>query len=272
MKISSIITEIYKRIFIKKTEPPRIETILEASKKYISKMNEKFMKTIHEDKDNKKWNTNMPTIVYSKKEYQGIAETENNHIEKLWKTRILFETTPRGNICMYYDIYKMGFTYYSDTTSIDYHILNSVAMKYVLLFRCLDFFVDNEVTPNDKCSPLIDIHFTEETKPTKNETTEEKAEKDIMRNKLKDAPFIKYKKTTNDTSQKQPKKQEVKEYIRNRFIYLGKMANYSFLQKPEKNKTPMKFTSKYLDDLEGEDNVQKRVLNYRDFKNITTIM
>ena len=42
--------------------------------------------------------------------------------------------------------------------------LNAVAMKYVLVFYCLDFFVDNNVTEKYIDSPLIAIYSAPEKK------------------------------------------------------------------------------------------------------------
>ena len=78
-------------------------------------------------------------IFYNKKEYKQAIKEENNDLEKKWKSNILYKNTPRGNILMYYDAFKLGFVYTCDT-SVSYDILNALAMKYVTEFRCLDFF------------------------------------------------------------------------------------------------------------------------------------
>jgi flagellar biosynthesis GTPase FlhF len=74
-------------------------------------------------------------------------------LELQWKRRLLHESTPRGNIIMYYDIYKQAFTYVSDQ-QMNYDILNACAMKYVRIFRCLDFFVDVNILPSGYISPF----------------------------------------------------------------------------------------------------------------------
>ena len=45
---------------------------------------------------------------------------------------------------MHYDLYKNGFAYYCND-SLNYNLLNAVAMKYVITFFCRDFFIDNHV-------------------------------------------------------------------------------------------------------------------------------
>lgn len=91
-------------------------------------------------------NDNIDSCFYSKDAFQKVMKDENNFIEREWRTRILMQSTPRGNIIMYYDAYKQAFSYYSDSKCIPYYILNAVAMKYVVKFRCIDFFVDNQIT------------------------------------------------------------------------------------------------------------------------------
>ena len=104
-------------------------------------------------------NKNVEKIFYDKKQLVEILVQQNNELEKIWKSRILIEKSPRGNIIMYYDAYKQGFAYYSDTNGIPYNILNAVAMRYVINFQCRDFFMDNEYVDEQKESPLIKIYL-----------------------------------------------------------------------------------------------------------------
>jgi len=78
------------------------------------------------------------------------------------KTNILFETTPNGNVIMFYDNEKKSYDYYSDKV-IPFRFLETVSRKYVVFFKCKS--ITKEI---------------------------------------------------------------------NRYTYLGKMANFSFLQKPDK--------------------------------------
>ena len=57
-------------------------------------------------------------------------------------------------------------------------------MKYFKMFKCADFFVDQNIIPLTKESPLIKIHHIEEKKKQKNKV--EKKNDD-------DAPFAKLK-------------------------------------------------------------------------------
>jgi len=246
-------------------------------------------------------NKNIDKIFYDKKELLEILVDQNNELEKLWKSRILFENTPRGNIIMYYDAFKQGFAYYSDMTGIPYNILNAVAMRYVILYRCRDFFVDTEYVDEQKESPLIKLYLEYE------KSLEKKSEPDDNIKKT-DGPFAKlknYKVNPVDASIKKEdnkvksennkvnsennkvksennkvksennkvksddvKKTPEKEYNRNIFLQLGKISNFNILQKqPKKNKLNG-FRSKLLDGVESESNLQNEVMSYSKYKEL----
>ena len=200
------------------TEIKHVETVIDASKKYIDNAKEKFLtKSGLEDK-----NTNVSFVFYSKPEYELLMKEATNHLEKEWKTRILFESTPKGNIIMYYDAYKLGFAYFSDVNGIDYTLLNAIAMKYVITYRCVDFFVDEEYMQ----SPLIKLYFTDDVKPTNKNTV------------VTDGPFIKHNTNKKSSELTNEKKSSEKEYNRNKFIFMGKMLNFQFTQKTKKTNIP----------------------------------
>jgi hypothetical protein len=210
-------------------------------------------------------NNNVEKIFYNKKELLEILANQNNELEKIWKTRILFENTPRGNIIMHYDAYKQGFAYYSDTNGIPYNILNAVAMKYVITYQCRDLFMDNEYV---KDSPLINIYLEYEKSNEKKD--DKKEDKSAIKNS--DAPFAKLKNYKLNQSDKikptEEKKTPEKEYNRNTFINLGRICNFNFLQKqPKKNKLNG-FRSKLLDGVESESILQDEVMSYSKYKEL----
>lgn len=202
-----------------------------------------------------KMNLNVDKLFYDKGEYKSQMEIYNNEVEATWKRRVLIINTPRGNLIMYYDPYKMGFAYYSDVF-IPYSILNAVSMKYCMTYRCLDFFMDEFVIPNTYKNELIGLHKEEDKKTN---TNSQKANEN-----LKDAPFAKlksYNRPNNMGISKngqvvQPVGQNTKPRVSdnklymNAFIYLGKTTNYSILQKPPKNNSingaPKNNTSKKI--------------------------
>jgi hypothetical protein len=251
---------------------------------YIKKQKERLLRTWENESVNSKINTNIDAIFYNKKEFNNIIKIENNDIEKLWKSRILYETTPRGNIAMYYDAFKQGFAYYCEQNGIPYSILNAVAMKYVVVFFCRDFFMDertivseedlqkkHEEYVNIKISPLFKIYYTEE-----NDSDSEKDQKskkiESTKDLLKDAPFAKLKNykidTQNDTIDKninQPP--ELKPLSKNKFISLGKIRDFNFIQKPPKHSC-MSIVSTSFDGLFAVPSTPttRQTTSYKDYK------
>jgi hypothetical protein len=132
-----------------------LKTHTDIAKDYAGIYNLKFSKSF-ENLVNEDFDKNIDTAFYDNTLFKQALREENNDIEKLWKTRILFENTPRGNIVMYYDPYKIGFAYYCDQY-VPYDILNAVAMKYVLMFQCRDFFVDELARPDNKPSKILKL-------------------------------------------------------------------------------------------------------------------
>jgi hypothetical protein len=255
------------RPFIKKKE-----TILDASSKYIEKQKSQFLSKFSLPIIDE-LSSNIDDVFYSKPDFQELILSLDNLLEKKWKTRMLFESTPRGNIMMYYDAYKLGFAYLSDSTGIPYPILNAVAMKYVTVYRCFDFFMDDEMTPPDKPSKMIKIHFHEEKKESaqikQNDVAiDTKFPKPLKIDNSAFAKFKNYSKKTENTNVNSGEKK--KEYVRNKFISLGKLINIEFTQpvnvKNSRYSSLNGFHSKLLDNLDSETTLQKQVLSYKDFK------
>ena len=233
-----------------KTREPSEEEI------YIKDRKTRFLSFFENKDDITNYNANIEAVFYQKNILNEILKDPKNRLETQWKTRILFDSSPRGNIILFYDPYKMGFSYYSDQKVISYDILNSVAMKYVILYRCRHFFIDEFITSDEKCSPLIDIYFKEKVE------TKEKKENQQH--------FIKRKTAMKEVSN-QYKNGKLKplepEKVQNKFIYLGKIANFQWLQTvSKKQKVLAKFTSPLLENIIKDSGVQRESMNYSDFK------
>jgi len=212
--------------------------------RFLDQENEIIENVGEEERQIELCNQNIDPVFYDRKELRKVLETNNNVLECAWKARILYESTPRGNIVMFYDVYKDGFSYYSDQTGIPYKILNAVAMKYVIMFRCRDFFMDETISS----SPFIQYNKDDEKKEQdkKNETMKQ------LSSNNQSLPFVKFKNRQTTTqpsemvgttcvphlSQQQSSltNTNCKEYVNNRFIYKGKMLNWSPLQKPPAKK------------------------------------
>ena len=247
-------------------------TTTSLTEQYIQRQTTRLMKTYdvlaETETKPKNYNANIDAVFYSKSQWTELLKDENNYLEKKWRTKILIENTPRGNIIMYYDAYKLGFAYYSDQT-VPYPVLNAVAMKYVLTFFCRDFFMDEIVLSETNLSGITTKHKEdadaerEEKKHAESSATTGKlwrfeTNSETSSNTNTKAPFAKFKsynnvsaKSTNgpngpnkpptggNSAQSPPTLAEPKQT--NRFVYLGKTRNVSFLQKPEivKSKTPL---------------------------------
>jgi len=242
--------------FFKET-PRKIQNILTDSEDYFEKKKTRFLSQYQNIDVN---NENIEKAFYNKDLYKAAIQDEDNELELRWKRRLLIETTPRGNIYMYYDVYKLGFAYYTDSSSLPYSILNAVAMKYCSAFKCLDLFVDQTIIPTDKQSPLIKIHHIDE-----------KTQKQIETNKkigvFKTGPFVKFKTnsaTHNENKKKDTNKKE-EELITNKFINMGKIYNMKLLSS-ESKKIKSNFNSPMMDNLKGETKLQGQVMNYKEYK------
>ena len=104
-------------------------------------------------------NANIGADLYEYDARKTLFAEEKNEPERLWKTRILYEFTERGNVLFYYNPYKLSFEYYSDVQIIPYKILQYVAKKYVAMNRCRDFYIDMVERPQNK---MIDVLRKEE--------------------------------------------------------------------------------------------------------------
>ena len=188
---------------------------------------------------------------------------QNNFLEKKWKSSVLIRKTPRGNVIMCYDSFKLGFMYYCDN-SIPYDILNCLASYYVIHFSCLDFFVDNEYYKDNK-SKFVNLYYKEDNKEKEKE---KKKNSVFIENK---EVFIKKKPKQNINKEDKTEKnkeadEKPKEILRNKFINMGKCVNFSFLNKKCIVNENNNFQTDWNKKLNSENELQKQVFNYADYK------
>jgi hypothetical protein len=183
-----------------------VNQVLDYTQKYRRRFDDSY-KQDQVNSTNINFSSNIEPEIYDKTRLNEILFYDDNVLEKAWKRRILIENTPRGNIYMYYDIFKCGFAYYADQTGIPYTILNAVAMKYVMIFFCRDFYMDEATIPINKGSPLIYIFFED--------------------NKNVDIPEYE------------------KEQMINKFIFMGHVHNWQPIQLTPKQLRSSFFSSKY---------------------------
>jgi hypothetical protein len=207
------------------TIPPPVKK-LTSEELYILYNKQAFLDTF----ENTNFNDNIDKSLYNKEFYNEIIIDKDNALELTWKQHILHELTPKGNIIMFYDVYKHAFTYYSDVY-VPYSILNSVAMKYVIMFLCRDFFIDENEGPVDYLNSYFSIHHKIDCKIEKNNKID-----------VNNGPFVKFKKYThNDKNNDKeyikdkgaPNKVKSGECMQNKFISLGTIHNFKDLVKKD---------------------------------------
>jgi hypothetical protein len=158
---------------------------------------------------------------------------------------ILMETTPLGNVIMFYDNKRETFTYYSDNT-IPYRFLETVARKYVILNDCKCIFIDmdEEIEKSEK--------RIEEKKLQEQITEEEKKENPQIHVNIKKNVFAKLKsyntnsglkisgvkgdsnQSTNNKTIVSHNENIILKDKANRYSCEGKISNFSFLKKIDK--------------------------------------
>jgi hypothetical protein len=238
----------------KEEEPPLPNSIQVYFEKNHAQWKKSFENT---DKD---WNENMAPVLYTRgRALQEIVESSrDNELEISWRRRVLMETTPRGNIMMYYDIFLDLFVYFADEAMIPFDILNAAAMRYTLMFRCRDFFQD------EKYLPFVPNKYMEskEKEKTTMVATETKVNHRPSFLDDKSAPFLipKRPKAPTMTATRKIEDEKKKKVVfsdrkyENRFKYMGKFANYSLLQKMHKPRST-KIIPSYHDEDEDEDDI-----------------
>lgn len=194
--------------------------------KYVNEIKINFLKS-YENKTIE-WNDNIYELV-NVRDYFNMKQ--NKKMENKWKSRIIFETTPRGNILMKYDTDKEAFVYNVDYSGIPYKVLNAVAMKYVQMFRCRDFFVDENVIPEGFSSPFIaNRKAVDEIEKNRKVSFVNELTNATYEN-LENSPFANLKSRVSTVYNDKQKKTERVSKSQNRFICQGKILNYDFLQR-----------------------------------------
>lgn len=215
--------------------PVKKKTILEQDKTFYENKIERFRKFLDANLEQK--NASINPLFYNKKEFKTFMEDPENILEKEWIRRVYYVNTPRGPISMHFDAFKLAFSYYCDQSVVSYDVLNACAMDYVRMFSCMDFFQDELILNELKSemTPLYKIHYSEES----SENPEKKPEKKQLskafhvpqtknaRNSMSD--YFKERFALNE-EKKPPNK-----LVRNRFVHLGKITNWSIIQ-PSKKK------------------------------------
>jgi hypothetical protein len=201
-------------------------------------------------------NSNIDPILYDFVKRKEVFASADNDFEKQWKSRILMENTPRGNVMMYFNPYLLSYHYYSDEQIIPYKILEQVATKYVVMYRCKDFFIDVEKRPGNKIlevlqkeedslkskkmkvndiTKCVNIHSDSKDvfaalKDYRSEATKAKPTDPKPTDKANDKAKPTDPKATDKPTEPTKKVEEPK--FSNKFVRIGKMCEFNITQKP----------------------------------------
>ncbi len=76
-------------------------------------------------------------------EYDLLDDNElTDEFVKNLNRKTITDTTPRGDVFMYYGYDVESFIYHSKTKEIHYKYLETVARKYVILYKCKNLYID----------------------------------------------------------------------------------------------------------------------------------
>ena len=150
----------------------------------------------------------------------------------------LRETTPRGDIIMYYDAETKSFNYYSNSKNIPYSTLDAVARKYVCLHKDPSIYIDirDEVQKGrEKCLKQDKDNKSKLAKLEGNKN-KNKSGNEILSSAKKSlfAAFKNYKTGRNNDDGK--KEIVIMKDCINKFVYKGTLDQYDFDLNSHKNK------------------------------------
>jgi hypothetical protein len=205
----------------------------------------KYVKNVggeeEEDKEKKK-KKKTSDEPYENKYYDRFEKLECEELEedtvKGLKNNALCETTPKGNVIMYYDFEKESFVYYCDTKDIPYLYLETVARKYALTYHCKKIVVDiKKEMENAKQTNVKQTNVTQTNTNKSNLSTIYENTNNIdtkiqpKTNKVNDmfASFKSYNRKGSGGSKTMNKKFVLRQNA-NRYSYSGKVSQYPILK------------------------------------------
>lgn len=134
----------------------------------------------------------MPPLPYKNRYPLDDDEETSDDLGELMHN-VLVEQTPNNTVFMRYNKDIEGFEYWCQE-SLKYIILDTVARKYVLLFRCANVYVEQEKKEIKKQEEEEEDHDNElflKSKTNKKNTVFFVSNKFIYKGAWKDAPFFK---------------------------------------------------------------------------------
>lgn len=165
---------------------------------------------------------------YEKFEKMSVNELSEEYIKSLLNN-VLFESTPKGNVIMYYDYTTESFIYYCDVT-LSFKYLETVVRKYAIIFNCKKLVVDSE-----KQIKNATIKYNELISNVNIKNTDNKVANNIVVHNSDSSIFASFKSYNRKGSggSKNLKKKYIVCELANRYSFRGKIDNYNFLKKNE---------------------------------------
>ena len=155
---------------------------------------------------------------------EGEEELTEDFVNNL-SLNTVTETTPRGDVLMYYSSKMGSFVYHSRTKEIPYKYLETVARRYVIEYNCKKLYIDIRKEYEKGVNKYKEIKAKEEkaAKDAKDGTVE-----DVKENKKKQIfANLKTYNRKGEVHNKQKDKIYILKENANRYSYRGKIEEYS---------------------------------------------
>ena len=172
------------------------------------------MKQVENEKDIEWPDEEEEEILYENRYPIGEADDDNKDVDM--RNNSICESTPDGLVFMKYNKDNEGFDWWGDNKQTAYKYLETVARKYVKVFKCSNLYIDREEDLKRQLE-----REKEEEERAKKEAEDKKEEEDSD-----DDLFVKFK--TNEKIK--PKKKEKRAAINgNKYKYCGKIKDFKVL-------------------------------------------
>lgn len=222
-------------------EPIKVETMIDILERKYNKYLDIFRNQLDEIA-----NENIDEFMYNYNDRKEKLAEIGNEWEKSWHRRVLIEKVPDElrslsagkNIIMRFDAYTNAFQFYSDESVVPYDILNYIAIKYVVMYRCRDFFIDTLLHQNNSMYQEY-LKQEEQSLTTKRTVAKELNNANVYvdsskkQNSMISSSFSKIMDKKFETVKKENQEKVARLYS-NSFVRLGKIADFNILQTPPK--------------------------------------
>ena len=173
------------------------------------------MKQVENEKDIEWPDEEEEEIPYENRYPIGEADDDNKDVDM--RNNSICESTPDGLVFMKYNKDNEGFDWWGDNKQTAYKYLETVARKYVKVFKCSNLYIDREEDLKRQLE-----REKEEEERAKKEAEDKKEEEDSD-----DDLFVKFK--TNEKIK--PKKKEKRAAINgNKYKHCGKIKDFKVLK------------------------------------------